>query len=320
MQDTIRFLDETTRWKARDVRYIEGTWDLLRNSIPEFEMMDYRVDPEGSANPHMKSVVRLPRTGFERPIPVGVVSNNYTLAQHADVVEKCLEGLEKSGIETERLRCQMGLTELGEWMHLRIYFPERFDHVARDDNKMSLRLECFNSVNGMSRLVVLLGWLRLVCSNGLVIRETMTELQDVHNQHLDLERIPEIVLNAVARIQPERARLANWEGTPVSAPQLARWADDVLSRAWGKKAACRAYHICTSGHDVEYRDPFAPGTPSTKPVERTQRVPGAPDRAESLYDAVQALSWIASNRAQADERLAWQAEIPGLVTHLEELS
>lgn len=319
MQHTLRLLDETTRWRARDARYIEGTWDLLRSSVPEFEMMDYSVEPEGSANPYLKSVVRLPRSKFERPVPVGVVSNKYTLAPHGAVVAQCLEGIRRAGIETSTLRCQLGLTELGEWMHLRIYFPGRFDHVPRDGNKLSLRLECFNSVDGSSRLVILLGWLRVVCSNGMVIGETVADVRDIHNEHMDLERIPPIVVDAVARIQPDRERLTVWEKTAVAPLQIAHWADHVLPREWGKKAACRAFHICTSGFDVEYRNPFAAGSPTTKPVERTQCVPGAPELAENLYDVSQALSWIASKRSTADECVEWQTQIPALLDELNEL-
>jgi Domain of unknown function (DUF932) len=37
-------------------------------------------------------------------------------------------------------------------------------------NPLGLRLECFNSVDGSSRLVILFGWLRFVCTNGLVTK------------------------------------------------------------------------------------------------------------------------------------------------------
>jgi hypothetical protein len=83
----------------------------------------------------------------------------------------CFDGIQQAGIDPVPLRCELGLTSLGEWMNLRIYFPESHQKklVGRADDVMDLRLEYFNSVEGSSRLVILLGWLRFVCSNGLVI-------------------------------------------------------------------------------------------------------------------------------------------------------
>ena len=143
-------------------------------------------------NPYMKSVVRVPRTIFEHPLPVGVVSNTYSLVQHADVASQCFEGIRDAGIDPSSLHCELGLTDLGEWMNLRIYFPEQYQKKLQPNvgDAMDLRVECFNSVEGGSRLIVLFGWLRLVCSNGMVIGETMVELRDIHNEHLDLEPIP----------------------------------------------------------------------------------------------------------------------------------
>lgn len=74
---------------------------------------------------------------------------------------------------------------------------------------MDLRLECFNSVDGSSRLVVLLGWRRLVCSNGMVIGETMVDLHDIHNQSLTLEPIPEIIRGGLSKVGQDLARLRN---------------------------------------------------------------------------------------------------------------
>jgi hypothetical protein len=62
----------------------------------------------------MRAVVRQPRTQREQPIPVGMVSNVYSLVQHADVVASCFEGIQDAGVDVSSLRCALGLTELGE--------------------------------------------------------------------------------------------------------------------------------------------------------------------------------------------------------------
>lgn len=264
----------------------------------------------------MKSVIRIPRTKFEQVIPVGTVSNTYTLAQHDEVAAKCFAGMQAAGIVTDELRCELGLTELGEWMNLRIYFPKQYNCTPQDGKQLALRLECFNSVDGSSRLVILLGWLRFVCSNGLVIGETKTELRDIHNKHMDLEKIPAIICEALDLVHDDLQQIASWEGHLVRPDVLRVWTNKILCEHWNKKAACRVYHICTSGFDVDIADPFVANNATDKLVRQVQQVPGAPVPAKNLYDVSQALSWVASRRNNTEEKVEWQSAIPGLIERL----
>lgn len=312
----VTILDETVRWRARDAGYIKGTWEQIRPHIPEFATEEFQCNAKGPANPYVRTVVRLPRSRVEHSIPVGIVSNSYTLAQHYEIGEKCLSGIAEVGIPIDELQCELGLTELGEWMNLRIYFPDKYDFNPGDDNPLALRLECFNSVDGSSRLVILLGWLRFVCANGLIIGETKVELRDIHNKNMDLANIPDIIAAGLRVVQQDRAQLTRWHRTPVDLENIAKWADKHVTKAWGKKAGCRVFHICESGKDVKLTDPFASGEATEKPVEYTQPVPGASALASNLYDVSQALSFVATGRTNPEQRLAWQSEISRLVLEL----
>lgn len=201
-------------------------------------------------------------------------------------------------------------------MHLRIYLPDDRDFIPAKGDHMKLRLECYNSVDGSCRVLVLLGWLRLVCTNGLVIGESKTELNDLHDSHLDLGRIPRIVCEALKKVANDQSRMMRWIKTALSVEDLTPWANKHVSAAWGKKAACRVFHICRSGFDVDIVDPFASGEPTDKPVRQTKRVPGSPVAASNLFEVSQALSWVASGRNNPDEQLAWQSGIPDLVGKL----
>ena len=309
----IEITEESSRWRARDVTYVAGKWKFLARLIPRFSTEDFKAHPDDPSNPYMRTVVRQPVTATERPIPVGVVSNSYCLAQHADVVEKCFEGLRAQKLDPETLKCEVGLSPLGEWMNFRAYFPNHLSHNPQDGNPLALRLECFNSVDGSSRLVILLGWLRFVCSNGLVIGETKAELRDIHDSRLDLEAIPDIIGRGMAKVKSDVSRLSGWEDTTLDPINFRIWIDDKLASAWGKKAACRILHICEDGTDVEITDPFVPGKPSKKATKPIMEVPGSPRPSRNLYDVSQALSWVATRRANAEERIEWQGQIPGLV-------
>jgi len=313
MAESIAALNETSRWHARDVRYWSGRWDQLASLVPRFETSEFSAADDGPPNPYLRSVVRLPMTPAERPIPVGVVSHSYALAQHHCVAAKCFEGIRNAGIEPPGLKCELGLTELGEWMDLRIYFPEGYRCLVQRDGALDLRLECFNSVDGSSCLVIFLGWFRFVCSNGLVIGKTQARLREIHDVGLDLHGIPSIVADGLELVEEDRARLTRWQRTDARQLDLATWVDKSVTQAWGKNAACRVFHICSSGYDVELTQPFASGEATEKPAKPTQRVPGLPEMAENLYDVSQALSWVATLRNQAEERVKWQANVPELV-------
>jgi len=314
--DGIELLEEQGRWQARDVRYVAGKWEQVRKEIPKFELVDFKLEQEGAANPYLKTVIRVPRTKFEKPVPLGTVSHTYCLAQHSEVAEMCVDGIRQADIDIDNLKCELGLTELGEWMNLRIYFPDTFNHTPKDGQSLGLRLECFNSVDASSRLVVLLGWLRFVCSNGLVIGETKAELKDIHNKHMKLEKITGIVAKGLSYVNGDKDRIACWEDQPVNQKKFLSWVDETLAEKWNKKAACRVFHICDCGKDIKIADPFAPGTASQKPVAFLEPVPGSPPKANNLYDVSQALSWVASGRNNPEERLEWQSAIPKLIQAL----
>ena len=117
-------------------------------------------------NLFLLTVVRKPQSAVERPMPVGVVSHRYSLIQHRDVAMRCREGLVHAGVDPADLRYEVGVSQLGEWMNFRIYLPDKYSLRDSHEEGVDLRLECFNAVDGSSRLIVLFGWYRLVYANG----------------------------------------------------------------------------------------------------------------------------------------------------------
>lgn len=313
IEDAVEVLETPGRWHGRRVTYWAGSWLRLRDHIPSFKTADFRASDDGAANPYLKTVVRMPVRAFEKEVPVGTVSTTYTLAQHVDVADHCFKGMEGAGVSVADLQCEMGLSELGEWMNLRIYFPDSYSCTPKDGQKLALRLECFNSVDASSRLVILLGWFRFVCGNGLVIGDMRTDIRDVHNKHMELAAIPGIICETLKTIQEEKRRFSMWESIDVEGSNLNQWVNKLLSHEWGKKAACRVYHICKSGFDVEITDPFSREEPTDKPVKRLMKVPGSPDTAKNMYDVSLALSWVATRRTDSEQRVAWQSAIPDLI-------
>jgi hypothetical protein len=199
----ISILPGKTHWRSRKVRYYAGNWDSIQAILPEFDLVPFTAGLDEPANPFLQTVMRRPLSATERPIPVGVVSHAYSLAPHREVAVLCRNGLLKTGIDSTNLRYEVGLSELGEWMNFRIYFPESYSFIDAHRGKLDLRLECFNSVDGSSRLVILFGWYRLICANGLVIGETKIEIKERHGQSLELPLIPDRIRPALDAVEAQ---------------------------------------------------------------------------------------------------------------------
>lgn len=295
----IEMTDELLRWRARDVNFIRGPWSKLRATIPEYELGAFSVGVDGPTNPYLRSVIRLPVNPTEHPIPIATVSPTYALAPHNAVADMCIEGLHACGVEVKSLKFELGLSALGEWMNLRILLPDEYSLTDTHGHKTGLRLECFNSVDGSSRLVILFGWIRFICSNGLIIGETMIEIRERHDGSLDLGQIPDRISLSFKQADGDRNRRLAMQKRKVDRAALKLWVNGALSAAWGKKAAARVHHICETGHDVDFADPFAKGLATEKPVILLQAVPGSPELASTIYDVMQAMSFVAGSKKDA---------------------
>ncbi len=312
----ISILPEEAQWRARIVRYYSGGWESLQTVIPEFDLLPFTAGPNEPVNPYLRTVMRRPLSRLERATPIGVVSHTYVLAPHREVAALCIKGLVDAGTADGDLKFEVGLSELGEWMNFRAYLPEEYDFIDSYKNRLQLRLECFNSVEGSSRLVILFGWLRFVCSNGLVIGETKMKIRERHALTLNLESVPARIRAAFEIAKADRARMEAWQAENVVIGDIAKWIDETVTDQWGKKAAARVFHICASGKDVEFVDPFEPGDATQKQIKYLGVARGCPERAATKYDVSQALSYVATRRRNTEERVAQQSDIPELVKNL----
>jgi hypothetical protein len=103
--------------------------------------------------------------------------------------------------------------------------------------------------------LILLGWYRFVCSNGLVIGESKIEIKERHKQGLELASIGCRLRQALASVDADRATMKKWQVEKVVIDDIATWADKRVSEHWGIKAAARVFHICDSAQDSETSRP-----------------------------------------------------------------
>ena len=319
-------------WNGSPVTHFDGTMLELRERIPLYERRTFGPSLNRIANQPLDPlyetpaeisginafhdvIVRMPLDSDAVEIPVGIVSKQYALIQHRTLFDEASSAIKRAGINLSETIVQLGMTAFGERMHLAILLPERYNMVLNDD-VMGLRLECFNSVDGSMKFTCIIGWLRFVCSNGLVVGVADTYYKQRHNRNLEINDIAAMLSAGIAATTGEREFYLGWSKKKVSDDKLETWVNKHLAKRWGVKAAARTWHITRNGYDVSFADPFEKGLPTEKSVKVVSMVPGAILPGNTVYAVAQSLAWLAKERRDIQEQLQMKREIHELLRPL----
>jgi hypothetical protein len=271
-------------------------------------------------NSYLDMVYRLPIRQSERPVPVGVVSKNYRLLDHHQILRTIQQSMATRKLDLKDVRVIAEWTIHGERAHFSIIFPpeEHFTvGTVGNEDEMRFRIEVFNSVDGSCRLMAIAGWLRFVCTNGLIIGAALMQLQQQHRQQLEIEELGRRVGEAIESTWSDKAKFERWMSAGVDRSVLVPWIDDDVRALWGVKAAVRVLGIATDGWDVEPVGAVANRKPSEIRTSRTRTVPGADAPVRNLFGVSQVLSWIAGQRAEISEDLEWRSQVHDLMAKLD---
>ncbi len=320
------------KWHASPVTCYRGPLDQVRKFIPSYERKTFGpalLPAEEFDQPDIFSkplppgfnrfydvIVRNPMAPDEVEVPVGIVSKQYSLIQHQDLVDAALNAVKKAKIDPAEIKTELDLTEYGERMRLGLIFPKQYSMMLPNNDEMGLRLECFNSVDGSMKFMSVIGWLRFVCANGMVIGVADSYYRSRHNRFMELSDIAAILQGGIAATTKDRELFLSWQKQKLNDSGFAKWTNDVLAKRWGVKAAVRAWHITKTGQDVALADPFEKGKPTEKHVISVKEVPGAVLPGDTVYAVSQSLSWLAKERRDVQEQLEWKQQIPDLLAPL----
>jgi len=298
------------RWLSSKVQHYSGSVAEMSQHIPRFERASF------SGNEYLDVIKRIPVNANEESVSVGVVSKQYQLVQHMDIFDRTIKAMEKTKMDISKSKINLSMSNYGERMALTIELPDMAIDPG-DGHDLALQFWCFNSVDGSSRLRLLLGWFRLVCSNGMVIGSVDTDYRKRHKvKELQLADVDATIDRTASIYQNDIGIFKRWINIPVTTDKLAQWVDGPVVKKWGVKAAARVYHIATEGRDAKII-PFAPkAPPSEKDIELGELVPGSETPATNKFAASQVLTWLASQRNDIEDQLQWQSDIPNLMRSL----
>jgi len=296
-----------THWLGENVEQIDTTLDQIEQLLPVFARYGL------GKNKFLDVIVR---DGPGEPLPVATVSKRYALVQHAEAAGAVTAEIRRQGLDPADVPARLLISEYGTRIALRATLPDEYAFTPSDGHTMALTFECFNSVDRSVPLMAAVGWFRFVCSNGLVVGTTTASVRQRHSPALNIGEISEVLAGGLAAAVGERKAFAKWSGTKVRQPQLVDWVNGPVAEAWGPHAAARVYSITTTGQDGTPEPVFRKVAPHERTLTETAPVPGAKSACDDAYGIAQTLAWVAAQRRNVAERIAWRAQIPGLMARL----
>ena len=317
------------RWLGLPVNSpVESTLAQIFDHLPHFGRQPFTMSSvngtEVSVNPYLDMIYRMPTRQGESPVPVGVVSKNYRLVDHDHVLRVIEEVLADSGIDPVKIAVKAEWTAYGERARFSLIFPsdERYRVDLGDRDEMRFRVEVFNSVEGSCRLMVVAGWLRFVCSNGLILGTAVMQLR-THRQQLQIEELSRLLREAIQSAGGDQDTMSRWRSRAIEAGVLTEWADNDVCGKWGIKGAVRVLAILRTGCDAELKGDLKDKLPSEIATAKTTDVPGItppmPDlfggcqSGRDAFEVSQALTWVAGQRTDLQEDLQWRSQVPELM-------
>ncbi len=311
------------KWLNSPVRKFTGGIAEIAGRLPEFERRPFAlVQPDGRkirAHGRLDQIVRQPVAGDADFVPVGIVSHDYALIPHARGLERAVRALEGAHIPPAEVTAELRLTESGERMALSLFFPPLYDFDPGDGQVSRMRLELVNSVDGSTRFRALIGWFRLVCSNGLVVGVATTRYRRRHVSDMTLDKIEAVLRNGLREAGRDKRQFERWRAEPVPEERLRRWVEEPLRKAWGYKSAARVYAIAQTGRDGRVVPPFDGSSPVHARLVNPRMVPGCPARSSNAYDLAQVLAWIVRERNDVQDQLRRRQDIPEMMRKLSSL-
>lgn len=108
---------------------------------------------------------------------IGFVSDKYGLVKHLEVMNSF-----KAVIDKEKYEEKIVMSHNGAKLFAIFSFPDKKIQGAEGD-EVIMRAVVINSYNGSNSLQIMLGAFRLVCSNGMILGDTMFDYSAKHFQN-----------------------------------------------------------------------------------------------------------------------------------------
>jgi hypothetical protein len=147
--------------------------------------------------------------------PIAVVGSGYTVVQNDDIYKEIEEAIYASAIDTTGMTRKITTSHLGARTIVMYTFPAHTIEVADGDN-VCLTIKVLNSYDGSWRFMTLVGAVREICTNGMVIGEWFSEDLMKHTKNIDTDVAVEKLGHALEVYTKNAELWTAYPSTPVS--------------------------------------------------------------------------------------------------------
>lgn len=133
--------------------------------------------------------------------PLATVTDKYTLVQHREVISALDLAADARGLSLEPTEAHY----INGRLVTKFEVPGYEMQVGTDPSQTKLTINVHNDYKGEGGLAVLIGWFRMICSNGLVIGEVAASNKRRHVGNINVGEFMSTAVNkAVGRFEAER--------------------------------------------------------------------------------------------------------------------
>ena len=166
------------------------------------------------AGQHISGYKAIVRTDTQQP--VSIVKDTYKLVPNSELIEDFLDGLEATG-EDWKIDAYHSFVE-DTRMRLHITFPQM--RLSDEDSDMPLSLYLHNSYDYSESVRSLWGFIRLVCTNGMVAGHTLGKMVARHTSGFDGARIGGDLKRVMDNLDSVRSRIDQMRNSAMLQPHF----------------------------------------------------------------------------------------------------
>lgn len=308
------------KWTGRPVTHETTTLAEVNTYIPSFTR-----EPFGT-NEYLDVI-----TEEKEARPIAIVSKNYALIQHHEVISELQDTFEELDLgfghicDPSILKTELLLTKYGERMWLKISAPGLRTFDPGDGHPLELQFHAMNSVDGSLRLALTAGWLRLICANGMMQITKNKKVERRHTKSLDTRSLKENIEESIDQMQSEPELYQKWYNDQRGNFAIQHWIRNTVSSTWGNSLAARANHIIQTGHDGEVnpndlKNNDLKRKPDQMKVISAGEVPGQPKEGEkdkhTKFDLLNAITFLASHQDSLTARHRMMMDVPSIISRI----
>ena len=151
-----------------------------------------------------KAIVKMSEDGKPEKI-ISVMKPTYEIVSNQEVLDQTFDMLETMNIKYENDRQHTNITD--SRMQVAWRLPE-YSFIDKTDSEIQYQMRIHNSYDGTERVRLIFGFIRMVCTNGLVVNYLGETIFRKHTKNVqeDIE-IPKVINTAFEKVDELKARL-----------------------------------------------------------------------------------------------------------------